>query len=94
MSARPGPRGGYHVSGIPTAIVLTCPTRARGRAPAKSKSGEWGEGAFCRPYTPPPSSFDPPFLAPVRSKEHSVFSTQQSVEIVRADGFDWLDAED
>jgi hypothetical protein len=23
MSARPGPRGGYHVSGIPTAIVLT-----------------------------------------------------------------------
>ena len=23
MSARPGPRGGYHVSGIPTAISLT-----------------------------------------------------------------------
>jgi hypothetical protein len=22
MSARPGPRGGYHVSGIPTAISL------------------------------------------------------------------------
>src|SRR6202041_819849 len=27
MSARPGPRGGYHSSGIPTAITLRSPRR-------------------------------------------------------------------
>jgi hypothetical protein len=27
MSARPGPSGGYHVSGIPTGIALTTPER-------------------------------------------------------------------
>jgi hypothetical protein len=66
MSARPGPRGGYRVSGIPTAIVLTpwtcsriAPFSRAGGPRLKSKSGSWlGEGAFCRPYTPPHRRFD------------------------------------
>src|SRR5580704_2412791 len=45
-----------------------CPLAALRRTQAGA-----GEGAFCRLYTPPPSSFDRFFPAPVISKQHSAF---------------------
>jgi len=40
-------------------------------------------------HTLSPPAFDPSFLAPVRSMEHSAVSTQQGVEAARP-AFDWL----
>ena len=48
MSARPGPRGGYHVSGIPTAI---------------SQSGFWWD-ALCRRLSANPRNQRPKCLSP------------------------------
>ena len=59
--------------------------RAGGGATSKSGCG-CGEVAFCRRLIPSQATFDPSFLSPVRSKEHSALSIQRSGEIA----CDWI----